>query len=69
MIYPKGISYGEVKAFSFFLYSVDCVQPDSKIYAEFKMRVKDQCNFKHVEKAGICASIFFHLFCSCASFD
>ncbi|XP_050281369.1 ubiquitin C-terminal hydrolase 12-like [Quercus robur] len=50
LVYPKGIHDGANKAISVFLYSVDCVTPDLKIFAEFKLRIKDQINHKHAEE-------------------
>ncbi|KAK7840581.1 ubiquitin carboxyl-terminal hydrolase 12 [Quercus suber] len=50
LVYPKGIHEGANKAISVFLYSVDCVTPDLKIFAEFKLRIRDQINNKHAEE-------------------
>ncbi|KAM3685442.1 hypothetical protein ACJW31_11G117700 [Castanea mollissima] len=50
LVYPKGIQDGANKAISIFLCSIDCVTPDLKIFAEFKLRIKDQINNKHAEE-------------------
>nr|XP_023875692.1 MATH domain and coiled-coil domain-containing protein At3g58260-like [Quercus suber] len=50
LVYPKGIHEGANKAISVFLYSVDCVTPDLKIFAEFKLRIRDQLHNKHAEE-------------------
>ncbi|KAM3685441.1 hypothetical protein ACJW31_11G117600 [Castanea mollissima] len=50
LVYPKGIQDGANKAISIFLCSIDCVTPDLKIFAEFKLRIRDQINNKHAEE-------------------
>jgi hypothetical protein len=37
---------------SVFLCSCDCVTPEVKIYAEFKLRIRDQNNNNHAEEIG-----------------
>ncbi|KAK7844151.1 ubiquitin carboxyl-terminal hydrolase 12 [Quercus suber] len=46
LVYPKGIHEGANKAISVFLYSVDYL----KIFAEFKLRIRDQLHNKHAEE-------------------
>ncbi|KAL4599765.1 hypothetical protein ACB092_11G150000 [Castanea dentata] len=51
LVYPKGIYNGESKVISLFLFCCDCILPEHKFFAEFKMRIKDQVNNEnHVEK-------------------
>ncbi|GMY23311.1 MATH domain and coiled-coil domain-containing protein At2g05420-like isoform X1, partial [Fagus crenata] len=56
LLYPKGIFDGVPKVISLFLCSCDCLdhcfQPEYKYFAEFKLRIKDQLNNKHVENSG-----------------
>ncbi|KAK7829853.1 ubiquitin carboxyl-terminal hydrolase 13, partial [Quercus suber] len=51
LVHPKGIYNGESKVISLFLFCCDCVLPEHKCFAEFKIRIKDQINNEnHVEK-------------------
>ncbi|KAM4072014.1 hypothetical protein ACB094_11G105200 [Castanea mollissima] len=51
LVYPKGIYNGEIKAISLTLLCCDCVLPEQKFFAEFKIRIMDQINMEnHVEK-------------------
>nr|XP_023905549.1 uncharacterized protein LOC112017315 [Quercus suber] len=54
LFYPKGIYNGEMKEISLFLLCCDCgdcVPPEHKFFAKFKIRIKDQINNEnHVEK-------------------
>ena len=79
LVYPKGIYNGEIKAISLYLFCCDCVLPEQKFFAEFKIRIKDQINMEnHVEKTGMyaymcvcthtCLLFSFTLFCSCVIF-
>ena len=62
LVYPKGIYNGEMKVMSLFLLCCDCVLPEHKFFAQFKIRIKDQINNKnHIEKTGMCAYM-----CVCA---
>ncbi|KAM3733229.1 hypothetical protein ACB098_11G119200 [Castanea mollissima] len=51
LVYPKNIYNGKYKVISLFLFCCDCVLPEHKVFAEFKIRIKDQIkNEDHVEK-------------------
>ena len=67
-----------MKVMSLFLLCCDCVLPEHKFFAQFKIRIKDQVNNEnHMEKIGMYAlyvcvhtrlPFSFTLFCSCVSF-
>nr|XP_023901252.1 MATH domain and coiled-coil domain-containing protein At3g58260-like [Quercus suber] len=49
-VHPKGDSIVEKRAISVYLWLCDCLPTEQNVFAEYKLRIRDQIKGKHKEK-------------------